>query len=683
MFDDVRYCEYYEQFMVSNTLPRGAVENWRDQVPDHQMYVYRRLRGEKICRMNMLYPSVGEKFYLKLLLLHTTPRSFLLARTVDGTVHESFQAATRALGLLDDNTEGELCFNEAVESGFSPQQLRCLLVTLAMDGAPARNLLENNDNILMADFSELASTPIASAWNRCLQDLSDRLETLGRSMSDFGLPEPVRELTEVDRELLRWNRENCQQFVDAHLSLLSPDEQRVIFDEVMDAVQNERPLLMYVDGRSGRGKTLLMKVITAAVRAQGKMVLCTATTGLAALNHEGGTTAHSMYKIPVTDEDEAPQCNVTAGSQRGELLKTAAVHIWDEFPMCHRRVFEAVSRCLCDLMRTTIPCGGRVFVCCGDFRQIPPVIPGGGRHAIIEATIKSSPLWPLFQVRELTHPQRDAGDARYSNFVDQIGDGRLAESYSTATSINLVKLEVMAVTTDEDEAINFVFPNIDDVHECSQRAIITGTNRVVDALNSKILARLQGDEIPLFSVTRLCSDETRLTNLLSTEFLNSLKSPGVPEHELKLKLNCLCMVTRNISVQDRLMNNTKVIVREIGRHLITVETLTGHRRFVLPRIVFRFTLPRSGLTIERRQFPLRLCYAITVNKSQGQTLDKVCVDLREHPFAHGQLYVAASRVRNSNNILILTQDNLKEDGCALTKNIVYRELLPSMDHLEE
>jgi hypothetical protein len=124
------------------------------------------------------------------------------------------------------------------------------------------------------------------------------------------------------------------------------------------------------------------------------------------------------------------------------------------------------------------------------------------------------------------------------------------------------------------------------------------------------------------------------------------------------------------------MNNTKVIVREIGRHLITVETLMGHRQFVLPRIVFRFTLPRSGLIIERRQFPLRLCYAITVNKSQGQTLDKVCVDLREHPFAQGQLYVAASRVRNSNNILILTQDSLLQDGCALTRNIVYQELLP-------
>ena len=76
-----------------------------------------------------------------------------------------------------------------------------------------------------------------------------------------------------------------------------------------------------------------MKVITATIIAEGKS---TATTGLAALNHEGGTTAH---KIPVTDGEEAPQCNFTGGNQRAELLRMAAVHIWDEFPMCHQKVF--------------------------------------------------------------------------------------------------------------------------------------------------------------------------------------------------------------------------------------------------------------------------------------------------------------------------------------------------------
>ena len=103
---------------------------------------------------------------------------------------------------------------------------------------------------------------------------------------------------------------------------------------------------------------------------------------------------------------------------------------------------------------------------------------------------------------------------------------------------------------------------------------------------------LHGEEFSLFNVTRFCLDNARMQNLMLTQFLNSLRSPGVPEHKLKLKLNCLCMVTRNISVQDWLMNATKVIMRKIGRHLVTVETLMECRQFVLPPIIFRFPCPR-------------------------------------------------------------------------------------------
>ena len=56
----------------------------------------------------------------------------------------------------------------------------------------------------------------------------------------------------------------------------------------------------------------------------------------------------------------------------------------------------------------------------------------------------------------------------------------------------------------------------------------------------------------------------------------------------------------------------------------------------------------------RKQYPLRLACAMTVNRSQGQTLDKVCLDLRAPPFSHGQLYVALSRVRKKGNLIILT-----------------------------
>ena len=179
----------------------------------------------------------------------------------------------------------------------------------------------------------------------------------------------------------------------------------------------------------------------------------------------------------------------------------------------------------------------------------------------------------------------------------------------------------------------------------------------------------------LHSVTRMDPHHHGLLkHVLTEEFLHSLKSPapGVPDHNLKLKLNCLYLVMRNISVQDRVMN--KMILREVGRKYVTVKTLSKHRQVPLPRITFRFTLPRSGVTVERR---LRPRYAIRVNKSQGQTLQRICYDVREHPFAHGQLYVGTSRVRKRRDILMLTRPSHLLDGKALTKNVVYPELLPS------
>ncbi len=111
----------------------------------------------------------------------------------------------------------------------------------------------------MADLAEQECIPTEMTWNACLRDISNRLETMGRTMTDFGLPEPAYDSTEVARECMRWGPRSCQAYVDANLPLLTLDEQRPIYDEVVEAVRLRKPLLMYVDGRSGRGKTLLMK----------------------------------------------------------------------------------------------------------------------------------------------------------------------------------------------------------------------------------------------------------------------------------------------------------------------------------------------------------------------------------------------------------------------------------------
>ena len=93
-----------------------------------------------------------------------------------------------------------------------------------------------------------------------------------------------------------------------------------------------------------------------------------------------------------------------------------------------------------------------------------------------------------------------------------------------------------------------------------------------------------------------------------------------------------------------------------------------------------FQLP---FRISRIQYPLTLAYAITINKAQGQTLDFVALDLNAAVFAHGQLYVALSRVKEFNNIKIRVrtnaeQGNLFNDSGTYTKNIVYKEILVSI-----
>ena len=132
---------------------------------------------------------------------------------------------------------------------------------------------------------------------------------------------------------------------------------------------------------------------------------------------------------------------------------------------------------------------------------------------------------------------------------------------------------------------------------------------------------------------------------------------------------------RNFSATERMMNHTPVIIREVQDKHVMVETMDC-RRLPLPRIAFWWKLARGTVTMTRRQYPLRPAYACTINGGQGSTLRRAVLDLRRNPFAHGQLYVALSRVRRREDLKILVQQGqATEHGHALTKNIVWKELL--------
>jgi hypothetical protein len=150
---------------------------------------------------------------------------------------------------------------------------------------------------------------------------------------------------------------------------------------------------------------------------------------------------------------------------------------------------------------------------------------------------------------------------------------------------------------------------------------------------------------------------------------------------------------RTLDKRKCLTNNTRVQILDVKRRFIKVQTLTDRpTTHLIPRIIFSFAMTRRNpFVINRLQFPLRLAYAMTFNKSQGQTLEKVLIDgTAQHlpgrgsingAFMHGHCNVALSRVRNRESLAILVDEtNLVTDPttgqrAARTTNIVCRKIL--------
>ena len=99
---------------------------------------------------------------------------------------------------------------------------------------------------------------------------------------------------------------------------------------------------------------------------------------------------------------------------------------------------------------------------------------------------------------------------------------------------------------------------------------------------------------------------------------------------------------------------------------------------LIPRIKLAPSDSNIPFTLERNQFPIRLAYSMTINKSQGQTFEKIGIFLPNPVFAHGQLYIAFSRARGIADVKVKIQNTCHQglhQGKVVTQNIVYREVL--------
>ena len=214
------------------------------------------------------------------------------------------------------------------------------------------------------------------------------------------------------------------------------------------------------------------------------------------------------------------------------------------------------------------------------------------------------------------------------------------------------------------------------------RSILCGTNAKREALNLKLLGRVPGENVVLESADSVCKCDAKeaAKKGVGVKQLNECHGSDLPPNRLHVKQGAVLMLTRNVDRAAGLINGTKLVLeRMIGRDLMICLVVSGAPRAVgktvaIHRIKFWQEEGTTPVDIKwiRTQFPVTLAYALTINKSQGQTLKRVGLWLEHGCFGHGQLYVARSRVGSPEHIVIyLPKDVFTQKF--LTNNVVYPE----------
>ena len=156
------------------------------------------------------------------------------------------------------------------------------------------------------------------------------------------------------------------------------------------------------------------------------------------------------------------------------------------------------------------------------------------------------------------------------------------------------------------------------------------------------------------------------------------QTEGIPPHRLQLKVGMPVMLMRNMRSHG-LTNGTRMVIKQILNTLLKCEVATGAMAgdiIYLPRITLEPSGDNLPFTMKRRQYPIKPCFAMTINKAQGQTLQQVYGYLPRSCFSHGQVYVMVSRVGSRSRIkLYIPESDRLPDGTAVTENVVFVEVL--------
>ena len=689
-----------------------------------------------IGRMHYVNYKQRERYFLRILLLYRSGcTSFTDLRTIDGKVYDSYREACAALGLLDTDDVWFQTMREAANVITNRHQFIVFFATLL------NNNEINDPNALWQEFKDELCEGIKyqvyknanilpheqvytqQMYNEglfqieeLLQETSDKEATL----QSYGLPTPQDRTNRINRmEIPREIRCETafethvqQQYVEKQYEVMNA-EQKFAFNSVINDVYKEhrKPSikktlnifdnLFFLQASAGTGKTFVSKAIAAYIRSQGDICLCNATSGIAANLFEGGRTMHSRFNIPLNVQSDS-NIQIKKGTAKAKLIEQAKLIIWDEAPMAHKNMLHYLDKQLRDITGNNKIFGGKILLLCGDFCQLPPVIPHGNPKSVIMGSIKQSNLFQFAKILKLTKNERIRAIIRqnktisveeqqqlenFDQWLKEIAQGKLDQSVShKATHCHQIQIPNPFLLTCKslNDLIESTYGNInqlkDNMDYYKERNIITPYNADVDAINDLCMDILQvpeHEEKIYKSYDSVGADDTK--SLFSKEFLNKQNFPGLPKHCLRLKVNAPIVLLRNVDPLNGLCNGTRMIIKKLHNNIIEACKLEDSKQvYYIPKMILGPPETTIGYKFKRTQFPVQPAFAMTINKSQGQTLKYTTVYLPRPVFEHGQFYVAVSRVEHPKNLKICLELQTEVDKIYdqhITTNIVYSELI--------
>ncbi|CAM9308372.1 unnamed protein product [Heterosigma akashiwo] len=666
----------------------------------------------------------GDLFYLRLLLLHVQePTSFDDLLTFNSSINSTFQDACIARGIMQSDNIWDDTMKEASQAA-TPSSLRNLFAIMCCHNqlSNPKHLFDTCCEQMRAEDFEHEGYPSEQARNLALLEIEKDVLDMDFTMEKIGLYVPVHldpVEVQIDRQWHLSRQSMAQTFHGQYdMNNLKP-KQLSIAKQVLalaEQVQNgdrTTAKIIYVKGGGGTGKTVLMNTViweasqrTTSTNPPLNVAAC-AFSGIASTLLIGGTTLHKRFHLPL-EEGRVP--SVSPNSKQGQFLRSVHLFVFDEGSMIPLWVWKAIDNLLRDIHKSDPdeelpPMGGTAVMLSGDFAQILPILEHASRAQVVANCLTQWSEWadlvtPNMQV--LTENLRAyPGAIEFVNFLEDLGSGKLSGQVDP-NNPDLVALPAECCVS-KGKVVEFVFDGLtaENVEQYSDCCILTPWNQVAEEINRQVLERLDVEAKTFFSNDHAELSGTDEENsdpdlLYPSEILNAELPSGFPPHELTLKIGAIVILLRTLSLGKKMCNGRRMKVIRMTEHAILLKHI-GELSFMppvwVPRIIF-ISKPMP-FTFRRTQFPVKLAFCLSIDKSQGSTFRKVGIVLPRPVFSHGHLYVGYSRTKSFDCIRVEIlhnaeglpfQDEEEKEGseddqpaAVVTRNIVYKEVFQNLE----